>query len=194
MIKVENKSRKEIADIGRRIGEAFADEKAGTVTMLTREQTIKGFEIMTEWFYRAGTLYTTSEIGEGYLAYWSKRAKPSMGPTLHMIKRLLCELPLKALIAMAQSGDEQYAKIFKKEHDYIAVSMVVVLREYQGKGYMHKILEQPFAEADTKDIPCILDTDTPLKVKKYTRCGMELCGEKKLKNGISLYTMAYNKN
>ena len=28
MIKVENKSRKEIADIGRRIGEAFADEKA----------------------------------------------------------------------------------------------------------------------------------------------------------------------
>ena len=37
MIKVENKSRKEIADIGRRIGEAFADEKAGTVTMLTRE-------------------------------------------------------------------------------------------------------------------------------------------------------------
>ena len=47
MIKVENKSRKEIADIGRRIGEAFADEKAGTVTMLTREQTIKSFEIMT---------------------------------------------------------------------------------------------------------------------------------------------------
>ena len=31
---------------------------------------------------------------------------------------------------------------------------------------MRKILEQPFAEADTKDIPCILDTDTPLKVKK----------------------------
>ena len=53
MIKVENKSRKEIADIGRRIGEAFADEKAGTVTMLTREQTIKGFEIMTEWFLQS---------------------------------------------------------------------------------------------------------------------------------------------
>ena len=46
MIKVENKSRKEIADIGRRIGEAFADEKAGTVTMLTREQTIKGYDGM----------------------------------------------------------------------------------------------------------------------------------------------------
>ena len=58
---------------------------------------------------------------------------------------------------------------------------------------MSQDLEQPFAEADTKDIPCILDTDTTVKSKKYTRCGMELCGEKKLKNGISLYTMAYNK-
>lgn len=133
MIKVENKSRKEIADIGRRIGEAFADEKAGTVTMLTREQTIKGFEIMTEWFYRAGTLYTTSEIGEGYLAYWSKRAKPSMGPTLHMIKRLLCELPFKALIAMAQSGDEQYAKIFKKSMTILQYPWLLSCENFRGK-------------------------------------------------------------
>ena len=36
----------------------------------------------------------------------------------------------------------------------------------------------------------VLDTDTPLKVKKYICCGMKLCGEKKLKHGISLYTMA----
>lgn len=34
--------------------------------------------------------------------------------------------------------------------------------------------------------------DTPLKVKKYIHCGMRLCGEKKLKHSISLYTMAYN--
>lgn len=194
MIKVENKSKKEIAEVGRKIGEAFAAENAGIVTMLTREQSVRAFEIMTEYFYRAGVLYATSEKGEGYLAYWRKKTKPVMKPALHMVRRFLCELPPKAWIAVAQSGGEQYAKIFKKEHDYIAVSMVVVLREFQGKGYMRKILEQPFAEADTKDIPCILDTDTPLKVKKYTRCGMELCGEKKLKNGISLYTMAYNKN
>ena len=49
-----------------------------------------------------------------------------------------------------------------------------------------------FAEAEKKNIPCVLDADTPLKVKKYIHCGMKLCGEKKLKHGISLYTMAYN--
>lgn len=91
---------------------------------------------------------------------------------------------------MAQSGGEQYAKIFRKGPDYITVSMVIVLWEFQEKGFMHKVLEQPFAEAASKGIPCVLDTDTPLKVKKYIRCGMELCGEKKLKNGLSLYTLA----
>lgn len=58
---------------------------------------------------------------------------------------------------------------------------------------MHKVLEQPFAEATSKGVPCVLDTDTSLKVRKYIRCGMELCGEKKVKQGISLYTMAYNR-
>lgn len=193
MIKVENKSKEEIAEIGRKIGEAFADEKAGLVTMLTREQAVKAFEIMTEYFYRAGVLYTTSEKGEGYLAYWRKRTKPAMSPVLHMIRRFLCELPPKAWMAVAGSGGEQYAKVFKKEQDYVVVSMVVVLREFQGKGFMHRVLEQPFAEAASKGIPCVLDTDTPLKVKKYIRCGMELCSEKKIKQGILLYTMAYNR-
>ena len=191
MIKVKNKSKEEIAENGKKIGKAFAEEKDGIMTLITYEQAVKAFEIMTEYFYTAGVLYSTSEAGEGYLAYWEKKTKQKILPTLHMAKRFLCELPLRACLTVAQSGDEQYAKIFKNEPNYIAVSMVVVLREFQGKGFMHKILEQPFAEAAEKGIPCILDTDTPLKVKKYTRCGMELCGEKKLKYGISLYTMAY---
>lgn len=193
LIKVENKSEEEIAEIGRKIGEAFSAEKAGIVTRLAEEQTVKAFEIMTECYYKAGVLYTTSEKGEGYLAYWRKREKPAMSPALRMIKRFLCELPPKAWIAVAGSGGDQHAKVFRKEKDYIAVSMLVVLREFQGKGFMHRVLEQPFAEAASRNIPCVLDTDTPLKVKKYIRCGMELCGEKKMRHGISLYTMAYHK-
>ena len=194
MLKVENRSKEEIAEIGRKIGEAFAAEEAGIATLLTEEQIVKAFEIMTDCYYRVGVLYTTSEAGEGYLAYWEKKTKPAIGPglILHMIKRFLSELSLKAVLTMAQSGDEQYAKIFKKEQNYIAVSMVVVLREFQGKGFMHRVLEQPFAEAEKKNITCVLDTDTPLKVKKYIRCGMKLVGEKKLKAGFSLYTMAYH--
>ena len=192
MLKVENRSKEEIVEIGRKIGEAFAADKAGIAPLLTEEQIVKAFEIMTDYFYRAGVLYSTSETGEGYLAYWEKKTKPAILPALYMIKRFLSELPLKASLTVLQSGGEQYAKNFKKEPNYIAVSMVVVLREFQGKGFMHRVLEQPFAEAEKKNIPCVLDTDTPLKVKKYIRCGMKLVGEKKLKARFSLYTMAYH--
>lgn len=121
MLNVENKSKEEIARIGRKIGEAFAAEKAGIVTMLTYEQTVKAFEIMTDYFYRAGVLYSTSETGEGYLACLEKKAKSAISPALHMIKRFLCELPLKASLTVMRSGGEQYAKIFKREQNYIAV-------------------------------------------------------------------------
>ena len=193
MIKVENRSKEEISEIGRRIGEAFAAEKEGLVTLLPPEQTVKMFEIITDYYYRSGVLYSISEKGEGYVAYWEKKAKPPAAAALRMIKRFLCEMPPKVWLAVSKSGGDQYAKVFRKEQDYIVVSMAVVLREFQGKGLMHRILGQPFDEADAKNIPCVLDTDTPLKVKKYILCGMQLCSEKKLKKGLSLYTLTYRR-
>lgn len=89
MIKVENKSKDEIAKIGRRIGEAFAAEKDGIVTMVTREQAVKAFEIITDYYYRAGVLYAD--------------------PFLHMMKRFLCELPPKAWMAVAGSGIKRHS-------------------------------------------------------------------------------------
>ncbi|MCM1167624.1 MAG: N-acetyltransferase [Lachnospiraceae bacterium] len=190
MIKVENKTASEIAELGRKIGEAFAAENGGIASSLTKEHIVKFFEIMTECYYRAGVLYST-ENGEGYLAFWEKNSKPAFRHTLHMIKRLLSEMPLKAVLAVSQSGSAHFEKLFKKEKNYIAVSMVVVLREFQGRGFMHKVLELPFSEADKKNIYCVLDTDTELKAKKYTRCGMKIAGRKKLKNNVTLYALAY---
>ena len=39
---------------------------------------------------------------------------------------------------------------------------------------------EAFVEAEKKNIPCVPDTDTLLKVRKYICCGMKLCGEKKI--------------
>ncbi|MCM1488715.1 MAG: N-acetyltransferase [Firmicutes bacterium] len=193
MLKVENKSTAEIANIGRKIGEAFAAENGGIAATVTKEQIVKFFEIMTEYYYRAGVLYTTSENGEGYLAYWEKISKPAFRHSLHMIKRILSEMPLKAVLAVSQSGSAHFERLFKKEKNYIIVSMVVVLREFQGRGFMHKVLELPFSESEKKNIFCVLDTDTELKAKKYASCGMKIAGKKKLKNNVTLYAMAYRK-
>ena len=45
--------------------------------MLTEEQTVKAFEIMTDYFYRAGVLYSTSETGEGYLPALPRGFRPA---------------------------------------------------------------------------------------------------------------------
>ena len=68
MLKVENKSKEEITRIGRKIGEAFVAEKGGIATLLTEEQTVKAFEIISnsnsrEW--SNGRCFGNGFIGNG---------------------------------------------------------------------------------------------------------------------------------
>ena len=190
MIKIENWSTENIEKYSRLIGEAFA-ASPGIAETIPHDDLVKSFEIITEFYYRMGTLYTTSEKYEGFLAYWDKKTRQPLGPALHMIRRMLREIPFKSLLNIATGSNEQYKKLYRKEKDYIAVSMVVVLQAYQGQGFMKKVLELPFAEAAKRGCPCILDTDNIQKVVKYEHCGMTKTAEKKMAHDITLYTMAY---
>ena len=169
MIKIENRSPEDIANYGRRIGEAFA-ASPGIAETIPHDDLVKSFEIITEFYYRMGTLYATSEKYEGFLAYWDKNTRQPLRPALHMIWRMLCEIPFKSLLNIATGSNEQYKKLYRKEKDYIAVS---------------------FAEAAKRGCPCILDTDNIQKVVKYEHCGMTKTAEKKMAHDITLYTMAY---
>lgn len=191
MIKVDSMSEAELKALGRRVGEAFCAENEGIVTTVPRDDMVKAFEIVTEYYYRAGFLYATSPLYEGLLAYWHKKEKPRFKPALRMVLRMLREMPLKSVLKVAQGGEDLYSKVYRSESDYIVVSMAVVFPEHQGKGYLRTILELPFAEARAAGIPCVLDTDTERKVKKYASCKMKKTAEKKLRSGCCLYTMEY---
>lgn len=191
MQKIKHMSQEELIKYGTLIGEAFALEGDGIAATASKEDIVKAFEIMTEYFYKSGVLYTTSDNYEGFLAYWRKNTKVKIRPMLHMIVRMIREMSFKGLMSVACSSSELYARLYKKEKDYVAVSMVVVLREYQGRGYMKKVLEHPFAEADRDGVFCVLDTDTKLKREKYIKCGMRNTGKKRLRSGQYLYTMEY---
>ncbi|MCD8397703.1 MAG: hypothetical protein LUD12_11090, partial [Lachnospiraceae bacterium] len=62
-------------------------------------------------------------------------------------------------------------------------------REFQGQGFLHVLLEEPFRIARERKFPCVLDTDTELKVKKYISCGMKKMAETSIKGGGTMYTM-----
>ena len=185
MIKIENWSTEDIEKYSRLIGEAFA-ASPGIAETIPHVDLVKSFEIITEFYYRMGTLYATSEKYEGFLAYWDKKTRQPIGPALRMIRRMLREIPFKSLLNIATGSNEQYKKLYRKEKDYIAVSMVVVLQAYQGQGFMKKVLELPFAEAAKRGCPCILDTDNIQKVVKYEHCGMTKTAEKKMAHDITL--------
>ena len=194
MIRLTNLTGEELKTIGRRIGEAFYDEGEGAFTRLDREDAITVLEIMTECYYRLGVLYATSERQEGYLAYWRKGEAKECGmkmmrESLYMAWRFLRELSLRSLKKLIPLMSNPYEKIYQKEPDYVVVSMVAVRREFQGQGFLHVLLEEPLHIAQERSIPCILDTDTELKVKKYISCGMKKAAETPIKGGGTIYTM-----
>ncbi|MCD7956050.1 MAG: GNAT family N-acetyltransferase [Lachnospiraceae bacterium] len=194
MIQLTNLTDEEIKAIGRCIGEAFYDEGEGLFTRLGREDAITALEIMTECYYRLGVLYTTSEQQEGYLAWWRKDEAKEWGMkmmrvSLHMAWRFLREIPFGSLKKLLPLMNNPYEKIYQKEPDYVVISMVAVRREFQGQGFLRVLLEEPFRIAQERKIPCVLDTDTELKVKKYSSCGMKKTAETSIKGGEMMYTM-----
>ncbi|MCD7743699.1 MAG: GNAT family N-acetyltransferase [Lachnospiraceae bacterium] len=194
MIRLKNLTDEELKTIGRRIGGAFYDEGEGLFTRLDREDAITALEIMTECYYRLGVLYATSEQQEGYLAYWRKGEAKEWGMkmvrvSLHMAWRFLREIPFGSLKKLLPLMKNPYEKIYQKEPDYVIISMVAVRREFQGQGYLRVLLEEPFRIARERNIPCVLDTDTELKVKKYVSCGMKKTAETPIKGGGTMYTM-----
>ncbi|MCD8029133.1 MAG: GNAT family N-acetyltransferase, partial [Erysipelotrichaceae bacterium] len=168
-----------------------------THTVQMRFLNYKLLEIMVEYYYSMGLLYTTSDKQEGYVAYWYKHDEQDWGFNIikvffHMIYRYIKEIPYSSLKKVIPLMNNPYEKIYAHTKDYVVVSMLVVKREYQGQGYMRLLLKEPFQNAKNNHIPCILDTDTLLKVQKYQHLGMKLVEENKMLNGQIVYTLEYS--
>ena len=58
-------------------------------------------------------------------------------------------------------------RVNKEKKLYIFVGLVCVREEYQGQGYMRKVLDLAFTEGDWLGVPVILETDAKSKCDKY---------------------------
>ena len=80
-------------------------------------------------------------------------------------------------------GNTIETRMNKAKRKYIRIEMLVVRPEFQGQGYMRKILEDVYRVADKRKVPVILDTDDKDKAMRYQHLGMKLdrvrnCGER----------------
>ena len=63
----------------------------------------------------------------------------------------------------------KYAGMDKEKKTYIFVGLVCVREQYQGQGYMRKVLDLAFAEGDRLGVPVILETDAKSKCNTFSQ-------------------------
>ena len=129
---------------------------------------------------KSGMLYATSENGEGYIAYKLPGQKVSLKAMLPLAKGLLGPMKIKDLIrfvkVMVKGGAGLDKQFDKAKTPHIYVGMVCIREQYQGQGYMRKVMDIAFVEGNRLGVAVILDTDAGSKCDKYTHLGMELAG------------------
>ena len=94
------------------------------------------------------------------------------------------------MLKYISKGGESYETAVKKsKKPYIFVGLVAVKNEYQGQGYMRKVLDIAFEEGRKRGCPVLLETDAVLKRDKYVHLGMENVRIRKLDDSSYLYDL-----
>ena len=187
MIKLQGLGEEQIREISRQIADAFYDyryseEDMGLIRFIsTREDMFTYIHAIVRSAYRSGVLYTTSRRREGYLMLSGEGAGGSIGfgDGMKMIaaekKALGGFQKMKEFIdACFSDGGTIETRMRKEKRKFLRIEMLVVRKEFQGQGYMRRMMDFAYALADERRIPVILDTDDRDKASRYEHLGMKL--------------------
>ena len=195
VIKLTGLNKEEVAAISKQIADAFYDYKyneddLGLVKYIkSRDDMFTYMNAITQAAYNSGLLYTTSDRHEGYLMLSGEGAGAVR--FFDGIKMIMAEKKalggfsnMKEFIkACFAEGNTIETRMKKAKRKFIRIEMLVVRLEFQGQGYMRRILEDVYKLAEKNKVPVILDTDDKDKAARYEHLGMKLdrvrnCGEK----------------
>ncbi len=185
----------DIVNISHQIADAFFDyeynkDDVGLIKFIkSRDDMFVYMNAITMAAYKSGLLYTTSDKHEGYLML-SGDGVGSVG-FVDGIKMIMAEKKalggftnMKAFIsACFADGNTIETRMRKAKKKFIRIEMLVVRPEFQGQGFMRKMLDDVYELAEKNGVPVILDTDDKDKSARYEHLGMKLdrvrnCGEK----------------
>lgn len=180
-----------LQDIARAFAESFCSDDGIIPSCMNEEEAYHYFRITLNEFQKRGLLYALSEREEAYCVYYRKNKGLPWYTDLLLMYRYMKAIRFQALqqMILKRQGWTDYTLYHMNTKDYMDVCLVCVRKKYRGQGYLRKLLEEPFALAGKEGIPCILDTDTPLKAAKYEHIGMRIEKDEVLKSGIHMYTM-----
>ena len=191
---VKSMTEEEIHEIGHAFGYYdYGQETGMTAAFSGQKATEECICAYVRGMLRGGFLHTTSERGEGYIAYKLPREKLSIRTLWPIAKGMLCNSTLKRLVrfavAIKRGGVSLQDRMDKEKKLYIFVGLVCVREQYQGQGYMRKVMDIAFSEGDRLGVPVILETDAKSKCDKYVHLGMELAGTRDIGEFGKLYDL-----
>lgn len=192
LVKTINESA--IYDIGHTFGYYDYGQETGLPAAFSGQQaTTEYICAYVHGMLQGGFLHTTSERGEGYIAYKLPKEKMSFQTLWPIAKGMLCNSSLKRLVrfgvAIKRGGTSLQDRMDKEKKSYIFVGLVCVREQYQGQGYMRKVMDIAFAEGNRLGVPVILETDAKSKCDKYMHLGMELAGVRDIGEFGKLYDL-----
>lgn len=185
----------------RSIGDAFADfayaENEWGMSYLGKDRQAVSDYICAyvRMAIKERVLYATSEKHEAYTVFKRTGHNMSLASAAGLLGTAVGCADFRHIGAAAKGfahSEKGYGDILSKLRiPYIYVGMVAVTREYQGQGYMGKLLDIAFDEGRKHSLPVVLDTDAELKKAKCEHLGMKCVSTKHLADGVKLYGMVY---
>ena len=183
-----------VYDIGHAFGYYDYGQEAGLPAAFSgQEATADYICAYVRGMLRGGFLHTTSERGEGYIAYKLPKEKLGSRTLWSIAKGMLHASTLKRLVrfgmAVKRGGASLQDLMGKEKRPYIFVGLVCVREKHQGQGHMRKVMDIAFADGNRLGVPVILETDAKSKCDKYVHLGMELAGVRDLGKFGRLYDL-----
>ncbi len=142
---------------------------------------------------RNGSLYCTGENKEGYFIFETPKTKRSLYGSLLQTRWMLSAFGLKKGIQyikeILNSGTYLASEFSRQKKPFVKIEFIAVAKEYQGQGYMRKMMEYTFAESERLGVPLILTTDDIRKVRMYEHFGMKMMREHIVSDRATYYEM-----
>lgn len=195
MVKITSLSEKEIRDIGEAFADhTYADGEKGMTFLYDSRDAVRDYICgYVRAMLAAGFLYSTSEKHEAFIAFRYSKEKMPLSSGIILLKAVFSTMGFRGAVRMLRligKGGESYETAVKKsKQPYIFVGLVAVRKEFQGQGYMRKVLDIAFNEGRKRGCPVLLETDAVLKRDKYVHLGMENVRTRKLDDSSYLYDL-----
>ena len=180
------------------LAEAYADysfrpgEKSIFSVFGTRDRILRYLEMSIRTALKSGWIYSVGDANEAYVAISYSDSNPLFHVMLSFTFRAMKAVGVRPLYGLSQllknGGPSLADRMKKKGEKFLSVEM---RKEYQGKGYMRKAMEDVFRLAEEKKLPVVLETDETIKADKYKHLGMKLEAVRHFTPEIAFYEMIY---